>query len=248
MRHRTPDALLSAAAAGPSARPTAILISWAPAGARVAKEYRHLRIGAVTLAAWSGALALTWAAAVMGASAVGTSTASPPAVGPSTTSSSTPPSIHILRQQPGLAGTCGGGSFDVSTFINVGTQASADVKLSAPGVGILAEFTDETGKNIGPYNAKFPTFQIPAFGGGLAPNTLITVTVTTYSGPGLTGVATFKSKIVFNCTTGQVLLNAVDPTAPIPTLSLPALFASMALVALLGAAALRRSRPARQKS
>jgi len=205
-----------------------------------------LRIGAATLAAWSGAVAIMLATANVFAIDAGT-TAQPTSQAPGPTST-TLPSIDIPKRQTSLAGTCGGTTFNLDTFINVGTQASADVKLSAPGVGILEEFTDETGKNIGPYNAKFPTFQIPAFGGGLAPNTLITVTVTTYSGPGLTGVATFKSKIVFNCTTGQVLLNAVDPTAPIPTLSLPALFASMALVALLGAAALRRSRPARQKS
>jgi len=204
-----------------------------------------LRIGAATLAAWSGAVAVALATASVSATDAGTTTTQPTSQAPTST---TLPSIDIPKRQNSLAGTCGGTTFNLDTFINVGTQASADVKLSAPGVGILEEFTDETGKNIGPYNAKFPTFQIPAFGGGLAPNTLITVTVTTYSGPGLTGVATFKSKIVFNCTTGQVLLNTADPTAPIPTLSLPALFASMALVALLGVAALRRSKPARQKS
>ena len=206
-----------------------------------------MRIGAATLAAWSGAFAVMLAAANVAATDAGT-TAKPTteAAGPTST---TLPSIEVPRRgQTNLAGTCGGSTFNLNSFINVGTQASADVKVSAPNVGILEEFTDETGKNIGPYNAKFPTFQIPAFGGGLAPNTLITIVVTTYSGPGLTGKVTFTSKLVFNCTTGQVLANPVDPTTPIPTLSLPALFASIALVALLGAAALRRPRAARQKS
>ena len=197
-----------------------------------------MRINAATLAAWSGAVALIWAVAGFAAGGAGT-TAKPTSELPGT-QATTLPSIDIPRRQTTLAATCGGGTFNLDTFINVGTQASADVKVSAAGVGILEEFTDETGKNIGPYNAKFPTFQIPASGGGLAPNTLITITITTYSGPGLTGKATFTSKVVFNCTTGRVQAASIDPTAPIPTLSWPALVASMALLALLGAAALRR--------
>lgn len=223
-----------------------MLISWAPTGARVAKEYCHLRIGAAALAAWSGAVAILLATADVAATDAGT-TSKPASQAPGPVST-TLPSIDIPSRQSTLAGTCGGTTFNLDTFINVGTQASANVKVSAPGVGILEEFTDETGKNIGPYNAKFPTFQIPASGGGLAPNTPITVTITTYSGPGLTGVVTFTSKIVFNCTTGKVLAGVIDPTAPVPALSLPALLASIALIALLGAAALRRSTVARQKS
>ena len=208
-----------------------------------------MRIGAATLAAWSGAVAIMWATAGVAATGAGTVTAAAPTPLPGPTAA-TSPSIEILHQQPGLAGTCGGNSFDLNTFINIGTQGSADVKVSAPGVGILEDFTDETGKNIGPYNATFPAFQIPAFGGGLAPNTLITVVITTYTGPTLSGIVSFTSALTFNCTTGKsfVLRTPLDPTAPIPTLSLPALFASMALVALLGAAALRHSTPARQKS
>src|SRR5215472_17675066 len=41
MRQRGRDAVLSAAAAGPPMQPAAMLISWAPTGARVAKEYCH---------------------------------------------------------------------------------------------------------------------------------------------------------------------------------------------------------------
>ena len=201
-----------------------------------------MRINAATFAAWSGAVTLMWAATGFAAGTTAKPTSELPGV-----QATTLPSIDIPRKQSSLAGTCGGGTFDIDTFINVGTQGSADVKLSAAGVGILEEFTDETGKNIGPYNAKFPTFQIPAFGGGLAPNTLVTITVTTYSGPGLTGKVTFTSKLVFNCTTGQVQAASIDPTAPIPTLSWPALIASMALLALLGAAALRRRGLALQK-
>ena len=208
-----------------------------------------MRIGAATLVALSALFALTLATTEVAATGPGTVTTTPPTPVPSPTAA-TSPSIDILHQQPGLAGTCGGTSFDLNTFINIGTQGSADVKVSAPGVGILEDFTDETGKNIGPYNATFPAFQIPAFGGGLAPNTLITVVITTYTGPTLSGIVSFTSALTFNCTTGKsfVLRAPLDPTAPIPTLSLPALFASMALVALLGAAALRRSTPARQKS
>jgi len=47
------------------------------------------------------------------------------------------PSIEILNQQTKLAGTCGGATFDLNTFINVDSSASADVKLAIPGIGII---------------------------------------------------------------------------------------------------------------
>lgn len=61
------------------------------------------------------------------------------------------PVIELLKQQTGLASTCGGSAFDVNTFIDVDTAASADVKVTAPVVGLIEEFTDNTGANIGPY-------------------------------------------------------------------------------------------------
>jgi hypothetical protein len=158
-----------------------------------------------------------------------------------------PPAIRLLKQQTGLAGTCGGSAFDVNTFINVDTFASANVKVAAPGVGLIEEFTDETGTNLGPYDAAYPTFHIRAFGGGLAPNTPITITVTTYSGATLTGSVSAQSTLVFDCTTGVVLAPARGTgSEPIPSLSDWALGATAALLALLGAAALRR--PARRRS
>jgi hypothetical protein len=197
-----------------------------------------LRINAATLAAWSGAVALMWAAAGFGATGAGTANAPPQTQNPGATAT-TLPSIEILRQQTGLAGTCTGTGFVLDTFINVGTQASADVKVSAQGLGILEEFTDDTGSHLGEFDGKFPAFKIPGFGGGLAPNTFITVVITTYTGPDLSGVVSFTSSLSFNCTTGKNLLTFPDPNVTIPTLSWPALLASMALVALLGAAALR---------
>ena len=197
---------------------------------------------AAALRAGLGLLALSWATIAFAVTGAGTSSAGPgvPVVSPA---ASQVPSIQILDAQTGLVGTCGGSAFDVSTFINIGTSASADVRLTAPGVGIIEEFTDETGKNLGPYNAKYPTFHIPSFGGGLAPNTLVTLTITTYSGPGLTGTVTYTSGVTFNCTTGSIILApagngvAVDP---IPTLSTGMLLALIALSGLLGATALRR--------
>ena len=221
--------------------PAVMLNSWAPAGARVAKEPSRLRIDVAALKAGAGLFALSWAAMALAVTGAGTSSAVPgtQAVNPA---ASQVPSIQILEAQTGLAGTCGGSAFNVSTFINIGTSASADVRLSAPGVGIIEEFTDETGKNLGPYNAQYPTFHIPNFGGGLAPNTLITLTITTYSGPGLTGNVTFTSDITFNCTTGAII-RAPSPAGavePIPALSTAMLLALIALSGLLGAAALRR--------
>jgi hypothetical protein len=218
-----------------------MLGSWAPAGARVAKEPIRLLDRAAALKAGVGLFALSWAAIAF-ATGAGTSSAGPSVPGVSPTASQVP-SIQILDAQTGLAGTCGGSAFDVSTFINIGTAASADVRLTAPGVGIIEEFTDETGKNIGPYNAKYPTFHIPSFGGGLAPNTLVTLTITTYSGPGLTGSVTFTSGVTFNCTTGAIILapaGSATGVDPIPTLSTGSLLALIALSGVIGAATLRR--------
>ena len=197
------------------------------------------------LKAWSGVVALSWATAGFAASA-GTASPTLPQVTAGTTAA-TLPSIELLRQQPTLAGTCGGSAFDVNTFINVTTVASADVTVAAPGVGTIEEFIDETGTNIGPYNAVYPTFHILAFGGGLPPNTKITITVTTYSGPNRTGSVSFVSTIIFDCTTGNVLqAGPAGVVEPIPALSPVALAAMTTLLALLGAAMLRR--PMRRRS
>jgi hypothetical protein len=206
-----------------------------------------LRIVAAALKVCTGIVAVCWAAAGIAAPAGTASSVAPQeAVVPAGTP---PPSIRVLAKQTGLAGTCGGAAFNVSTFITVTPQSSADVKVSAPGVGTIEEFTDETGKNIGAYNAAYPTFHILPFGGGLAPNTLITITITTYSGPALTGSVTFVSTLVFNCTTGQVIRAPAGASAtPVPALSSVGLVATAALLLLVGAVLLRRSaRPRRAR-
>jgi hypothetical protein len=206
-----------------------------------------LRIDTAALKARLGMLALLWAALPMAALGAGTAAPVPTNAAPSPSAAKVP-SIEISQTQTTLAGTCSGGAFDINTFINVGPQASADVRLSAPGAGILEEFTDETGKNVGTYNAKYPAFHIPAFGGGLAPNTLITLAITTYSGPGLTGAASFTSTIIFNCTTGVITFPSALALQPIPTLDDSVLFATITLVALFGAAMLiNRRAPLRRK-
>jgi hypothetical protein len=205
-----------------------------------------VRKRSAALKAWSGAFALLWAAlSAAGPLAPGTAAPGQPASTTPGVESAKVPSIQILQSQNGLAGTCGGGAFNVNTFINVGTQASADVRLSVAALGVVEEFTDETGKNIGPYAARYPSFHIPAFGGGLAPNTELALTITTYSGPALTGIVEFTSALSFNCTTGAVIRASADVSQPVPALSEFALFASAALLALLGAAALRRRANAR---
>ena len=154
------------------------------------------------------------------------------------------PVVQLLKQQPTVATTCGGSQFDVNTFINVDTAASADVKVTAAGVGLIEQFTDETGANIGPYKANFPGFQIRAFGGGLPPNTLITITITTYTGANLTGSVSAVSTITFNCTTGAVLREPLGPAAAVPSLSPFALACTAGLLLALGALVLRRARRA----
>ena len=156
--------------------------------------------------------------------------------GPVTTK---PPVIELLKQQTALASTCGGSAFDVNTFIDVDTAASADDKVTAPVVGLIEEFTDNTGANIGPYNANFPNFHIPPFGGGLAPNTPITITVTAYTGVNLTGRVTSVSSLSFNCTSSGGVFAPIDPALAVPALSPPGIAAAAALVLALGALVLR---------
>jgi hypothetical protein len=214
-------------------------------GAHVARGDQRLRTVVAALKAWSGVVALSWATAGFAASA-GTASPALPHAAPGPTAA-TLPSIELLQNQPTLAGSCGGSAFDVNTFINVSAVASAVVTLTAPGVGTIEEFTDETGTNIGPYNAVYPAFHILPFGGGLPPNTKITITITTYTGPNRTGAVSFVSTIVFNCTTGNVLrAGPVNLGEPIPTLSTVALAATAALLSLLGAAMMRR--PTRRRT
>jgi hypothetical protein len=170
----------------------------------------------------------------------------PEAVAPT---SSVLPSIEILAQQTALSNTCGGAAFNLNTYIHVDTQASAEVRLAAPGFPNLEAFTDETGANIGPFNGNFPAFTILAFGGGLPPNTPIRVIVNTYTGHALAGSVSYSSTIEFNCTTGTVLnLIAAAPGTPanIPTLGESAIVAMMLL--LLGAGAMRLRRQSKVRA
>jgi IPTL-CTERM motif len=207
-----------------------------------------VRLAARTIGVVTGCLAL-WTAAVC-ADPVGTQGNPRPTAAPTPTSSVLP-SIEILLSQTNLAGTCGGAAFNLNTFIHVDTLASADVRVSAPGVGTIETFVDETGSNVGPYAGTYPTFNIKAFGGGLAPGTPITINIGTYTGHALSGTLSYTSFIQFDCTTGAVLRLAAsspsDVASQIPTLSEFALVATAALLGLAGLFALRR-RPSRVRS
>jgi hypothetical protein len=200
----------------------------------------------MTLKAMLGMFALFSASAGIGAPVAGTEGAKP--LANAVVQASVLPSIDILPKQLNLAGRCNGSAFDLNTFINTTAQTSAQVQLSSSAVNpsLLEQFTDNTGANVGVFNADYPTFHILGFGGGLAPNTPITVSIATYTGPGLTGAVTFTSTITFDCTTGQIYRLARDPPlrTPIPALDSIGLALLAMLLGLAGALAASRSRRA----
>jgi hypothetical protein len=239
--------------AGPQPVSSLCSIQWAFPEAAIVQGYRVTRIifthtvkGLLGLCALAcAALACTEVVAAAGA---GTTGAGPIISSPGTTAT-TLPSIEILSQQSHLAGTCGGATFDLNTFINVDNQASTDVRLAVPVIGAIEEFTDETGSNVGPFEGNYSTFHILSFGGGLPPNTPVTITLTTYTGHSLAGVVSFVSTLKFNCTTGTILtLNGSDSDAlfPIPTLGDATLVALSGLLSVAGLLAIRRRRTVRR--
>ena len=92
------------------------------------------------------------------------------------------------------------------------------------------------------FNANYPNFHILGFGGGLAPNTPITISIATYTGPNLTGTVTFTSTITFDCTTGQIerLARAPPLLTDVPALDSTGLALLAMLVGLAGAACTAR--------
>ena len=204
----------------------------------------RLRNTTMTLKAMLGMFALFSANAGIAAPVAGTAGAQP--LTDVVVHATVLPSIEILPKQLNLAGRCNGSPFDLNTFINTTAQTSASVKLSSTAVNpsLLEQFTDNTGANVGVFNADYPTFHILGFGGGLAPNTPITVAIATYTGPNLTGTVTFTSTITFDCTTGQIARLARDPPlqTPVPALGFSGLALLAMVLGLAGAVAASRSR------
>lgn len=201
-----------------------------------------------TLKAMLGTFALLTAGAGIALPSAGTDGARP--LANAVAQADVLPSIDILPKQLNLASRCNGSAFDLNTFINTTAQTSASVVVSSRDVNpsVLEQFTDNTGANVGAFNDNYPTFHILPFGGGLAPNTPITITIATYTGPNLTGTVTFTSTITFNCTTGLIArLGRAPPLATqVPALQPAGLALVSLLLGLLGVAALARRRVGKQ--
>lgn len=201
-----------------------------------------------TLKAMLGAFALLSAGAGMATPDAGTDGAQP--LTNAVVQAEVLPSIEILPKQLNLAGRCNGSAFDLNTFINTTAQTSASVRVSSSAVNpsLLEQFTDNTGANVGVFNDDYPNFHILGFGGGLAPNTPITISIATYTGPNLTGTVTFTSTMTFNCTTGQIsrLARAPPLLTAVPALDSTGLAVLAMLLGLAGAAVLRIRRAGTQ--
>jgi hypothetical protein len=198
-----------------------------------------VNIAGTTLKCTLAAIALVFGSATSAATG-GTSGVTPQG-SPAVPLSAVLPSIEILPNQSHLAGACGNSTFDLNTAINVDSHSSADVRLTVAGSGTIEDFTDETGSNVGPFSGNYPTFQILSFGGGLPPNTAINITITTYTGPALSGKQSYLSSLIYNCTSGAILslANATSGTeSPIPTVSRVILSAIAGLLLLFGMVAL----------
>lgn len=212
-----------------------------------AGDYR-LRNTMTTLKAMLGAFALLSAGAGMATPDAGTDGAQP--LTNAVVQAEVLPSIEILPKQLNLAGRCNGSAFDLNTFINTTAQTSASVRVSSSAVNpsLLEQFTDNTGANVGVFNDDYPNFHILGFGGGLAPNTPITISIATYTGPNLTGTVTFTSTMTFNCTTGQIsrLARAPPLLTAVPALDSTGLAVLAMLLGLAGAAVLRIRRAGTQ--
>lgn len=217
-------------------------------GAGFAGDFR-LRNTITTLKAMLGAFALLSASGGATVPAAGTDGAH--ALPAAVIQAEVLPSIEILSKQLNLAGRCNGSAFDLNTFINTTAQTSASVRVSSSALtpSLLEQFTDNTGANVGVFNANYPNFHILGFGGGLAPNTPITISIATYTGPNLSGTVTFTSTITFNCTSGQIsrLGRAPPLLTPVPALNSTGLAMLALLLGLAGASVLRIRRVPRAR-
>ncbi|MHB8626857.1 MAG: hypothetical protein ACYDBJ_26495 [Aggregatilineales bacterium] len=130
-------------------------------------------------------------------------------------SASSSPSIAIL----GGPGTniCSNTSFSVPISVNSNAVFSDSASMSVPGIGNVYSFSE----NDPAVSGTFPYFVSPN-SYTVAPNTPVTVSITTYNGINGGGGVSFSSTAVINCSSGALL--SVTNSGVIPGPGIPSGF------------------------
>ncbi len=150
------------------------------------------------------------------------------------------PSVEVTGSTSGICDNSGGTlNPNIPTLLTYSSLSSDEAVMSIAGVGIVAT-TDED-------LAFFPAVESPGSFGlnpspySVPPGTAVTVTITTYTGPGLTGSLSFESTVVFLCDTGEIVSLVSGPPVGVPALSPLALAVLAGLLALVLTRRLQRS-------
>jgi hypothetical protein len=108
------------------------------------------------------------------------------------------PSIEITGVPTDVS--CTGGSPSVPVYVNLPEFASDKARMEVDGVGVVSTYAENTPIFMGAtfYGIPPAAFSVPS-------GTHITITITTYNGPGQSGGASYYSTLIYECGTGTLI-------------------------------------------